>query len=445
MSPPPPAQSLALDSIDSAVVSIPQRTGPQRTRPQRAQFWTKLAAAAGPGYLVAVGYMDPGNWATDIAGGSQFGYALLPVIVISSLAAMFLQWLALRLGIATGRDLAQHSREQYSRTVAFALWATCEIAIVACDVAEVIGTAIALKLLFHLPLLIGVSITAFDTLIILGLQRYGFRHIEAFVIALISIVGACFAYELFVSHPAAHDILAAFTPGRIPFKTAALYLSLAIFGATVMPHNLYLHSAISQSRRIAPTIPAKRDAIRFSTIDCLTALTLALLINVAILITAAAAFHWSGHAGVQTIEDAYKLLSPSLGAGAASVVFAIALLAAGQNSTLTGTMAGQIVMEGFLGLKTSSWVQRLLTRSLAILPVLAVTMLAGESATAQLLILSQVVLSLQLGFAVVPLVRFTSDTKIMGPFANGGWVKASGYCLAALIVVVNAWLVLQSL
>jgi manganese transport protein len=440
VSPPPPA-ALA-DAALNEVAAYPAQSW--TAGPRTIRFWAKLAAAAGPGYLIAVGYMDPGNWATDIAGGSQFGFALLPVIVLSNFAAMFLQWLALRLGIATGRDLAQHCRAQYSRPVALMLWSTCEVAIVACDLAEVIGTAIALKLLFHLPLLLGVSLTAFDTLIVMGLQRVGFRYVEAFVIALVAVVGACFIYEFAACHPSAGQMIAAFNPANMPVTPLAIYLALGIFGATVMPHNLYLHSSIAQSRVTGTTDGAKREAIRFSSIDCFTALTFALLINMAILVTAASAFHWSGHAGVQTIEEAYKLLTPALGAGAASVLFAVALLAAGQNSTLTGTMAGQIVMEGFLGLKMNACVKRMLTRGLAILPALAVTAIAGEGATSRLLILSQVVLSLQLGFAVVPLIRFTSDKKIMGAHVNGPWVRRSGYALAAAIVAVNAWLIVES-
>jgi manganese transport protein len=390
--------------------------------------------------------MDPGNWATDIAGGSQFGFALLPIILFSNLVAMFLQWMALRLGIATGRDLAQLCRARYSQAVSRFLWATCETAIIACDLAEVIGTAIALKLLFHLPMLLGVSLTAFDTLLIMGLQKSGLRKLEAFVIALMGVIGACFIYELIASHPSASALLGSFIPNAsTPLNSLALYLGLGIFGATVMPHNLYLHSSIAQSRKIEPSINGKRDSIRFASIDCFAALTIAVLINAAILITAACAFHWSGHSGVVTIEDAYKLLTPTLGAGAASVVFAIALLAAGQNSTLTGTMAGQIVMEGFLDLKMHPCYRRMLTRGLAILPALAVTAIFGEGATARLLIFSQVILSLQLAFAVVPLVTFTSDAGLMGSFVNGRWIRRCGYFLAAAIVGVNACLVVQTM
>jgi manganese transport protein len=430
-----------VDTTAIAIAQKPWKTGLAK----QARFWTKLAAATGPGYLIAVGYMDPGNWATDIAGGSKFGFAMLPIIVLSNLAAMFLQWLALRLGIASGQDLAQLCGSRYSKSTARMLWAASEIAIIACDLAEVVGTAIALKLLFHLPMLLGVSLTAFDTLLVMGLQKSGFRKLEAFVIALVGIIGACFLYELVACHPSAGALLGSFIPGATtPLSPLAIYLALGIFGATVMPHNLYLHSAISQSRNFERTIPGRREAIRFASIDCFSALSIAMLINAAILITAATAFHWSGHSAVETIEDAYKLLTPTLGAGAASIVFAVALLAAGQNSTLTGTMAGQIVMEGFLGLKMDPCYRRLLTRGLAILPALAVTAIAGEGATTQLLILSQVVLSIQLAFAVIPLVRFTSDAELMGHFVNGKWVRRSGYALAALIITVNAWLVVQT-
>jgi manganese transport protein len=444
--PPPPAVSQVATPTALDGVAIPR--APARWKvglAKQARFWTKLAAATGPGYLIAVGYMDPGNWATDIAGGSKFGYALLPIIVVSNIAAMFLQWLALRLGIASGRDLAQLCGERYSKATSRMLWVASETAIIACDLAEVVGTAIALKLLFHLPMLLGVGLTSFDTLLVMGLQKRGFRKLEAFVIALVGIIGACFVYEFLCCNSSAAALFGSFIPSSAtPLTPMALYLALGIFGATVMPHNLYLHSAIAQSRDFERTVPGKREAIRFASIDCFSALTIAMLINAAILITAASAFHWSGHSGVETIQDAYKLLSPTLGAGAASVVFAVALLAAGQNSTLTGTMAGQIVMEGFLGLKMNPCYRRMLTRGLAILPALAVTAIAGENATTQLLILSQVVLSIQLGFAVIPLVRFTSDAELMGHFVNGKWVRRSGYALAALIVGINAWLVVQT-
>lgn len=426
------------------------RGGPRLATPSTGggrglmSFLRKMLAFSGPGYLVAVGYMDPGNWATDIAGGSKFGYALISTVVASGIAAMFLQWLALRLGIASGRDLAQACRERFSPPVARTLWFTCEIAITACDLAEVIGTAIALKLLFGLPMVVGVALTAFDTLIILTLQSRGMRYIEAFVIALTAVISACFIYELICLRPALGQVAAGFLPTRaVMADPSALYISLGIFGATVMPHNLYLHSSIAHKRSVSLSSLGKRAAIRFSTFDCFAALTVALLINGAILVLAAAAFHQKGHSDVAEIQDAYRLLSPTFGAGAAGLLFAVALLAAGQNSTLTGTMAGQIVMEGFLDLKMSPAVRRLVTRCLAILPALAATIIAGERGASQLLIFSQVVLSLQLGFAVIPLVMFTSDRRLMGAFANSLPVKIGGYGLGAFIVVVNLWLVGQ--
>jgi manganese transport protein len=438
---------------DAAVVSGPTNlvaSAGCTWRPARGRgaelggFFRKLAAFSGPGYLVAVGYMDPGNWATDIAGGSRFGYALMPTILISSFAAMFLQWLSLRLGIASGRDLAQACRERFSPSVSRLLWVTCEIAITACDLAEVIGAAIALKLLFGFPLVVGVALTALDTLLILVLQGRGMRYIEAFVIALMTLISGCFVFELMCCHPNYGAVAGALVPTtKLLRDPSALYISLGIFGATVMPHNLYLHSAIAKDRSAKLSVHGKRDAIRFSTFDCFGALTVALLINGAILILAGAAFHQTGHTDVAEIQDAYRLLSPTFGAPLAGLLFAVALLAAGQNSTLTGTMAGQVVMEGFLSLKMSPTIRRLLTRSLAILPALAATAIAGEHGASELLILSQVILSLQLGFAVVPLMMFTSDRGLMGAFANGAAVKVGGYALAAAIVAVNVWLVLQ--
>ncbi|HEX4534577.1 MAG TPA: Nramp family divalent metal transporter [Rhizomicrobium sp.] len=446
MSPPPPADAIASSPRFAAGKISTDRKTPVWNGANAARMARKFASFAGPGYLIAVGYMDPGNWATDIAGGSKFGYALLPAILLANFAAMFLQWLALRLGIATGRDLAQACRDRYSPTVARLMWIICEIAIVACDLAEVIGTAIALQLLFGLPLVFGVAVTSLDTLLLLGLQKIGFRSIEAFVIVLTIVIGACFSYEMLCCAPSASGIVASLIPGGSTFANPqALYLALAIFGATVMPHNLYLHSSIAQTRKIAPTVGARREAIRYSTVDCITALTFALLINAAILILAAAAFHASGHTAVAEIQDAYKLLSPLMGAGAASIVFAVALLAAGQNSTLTGTMAGQIVMEGFLGLKMNPVLRRLVTRGLAIIPAAIVAVAAGERGTSQLLIFSQVVLSLQLGFAVIPLVIFTSDKKLMGPFVNKPWVSRAGYVLGAGIVAINSWLVVETI
>jgi manganese transport protein len=408
-------------------------------------FWRKIFAFAGPGYLVAVGYMDPGNWATDLAGGSQFGYALLSVILMSNLMAVLLQGLAVKLGIVTGRDLAQACRDHYSGPVSFILWVLCEIAIAACDLAEVIGSAIALNLLFHIPLALGVVITAVDVLIVLLLQNKGFRLLEAMVITLVGTVGACFVYELFVSRPDFSAVMAGFIPHReIVSNPAMLYIAIGILGATVMPHNLYLHSSIVQTRRYEPTSEGKREAIRYAFLDSTIALSFALFINAAILIVSAATFHSRGNTGVAEIQDAYKLLSPSLGTAAASTVFALALLASGQNSTLTGTLAGQIVMEGFLSIRLRPWVRRLITRGIAIVPAAIVAWMYGESGTARLLILSQVVLSLQLSFAVVPLVMFTSDRKKMGEFVNATFVKGLAYTVAGVIAVLNGWLLLNT-
>ncbi|MFL5559886.1 MAG: Nramp family divalent metal transporter [Gemmatimonadaceae bacterium] len=408
-------------------------------------FWRKTFAFAGPGYLVAVGYMDPGNWATDLAGGSQFGYTLLSVILMSNLMAVLLQGLALKLGIVTGRDLAQACRDHYSAPVSFILWVLCEIAIAACDLAEVIGSAIALNLLFHIPLALGVVITAVDVLVVLLLQNKGFRLLEAMVITLIGTVGACFVFELFISHPAFGAVMAGFVPHHeIVTNPAMLYIAIGILGATVMPHNLYLHSSIVQTRRYESTTEGKREAIRYAFLDSTIALSFALFINAAILIVAAATFHTRGQTGVAEIQDAYKLLSPSLGTAAASAVFALALLASGQNSTLTGTLAGQIVMEGFLSIRLRPWVRRLITRGIAIVPAVIVAWMYGESGTARLLILSQVVLSLQLSFAVVPLVIFTSDRKKMGDFVNATFVKGLAWTVAAVIAVLNGWLLLNT-
>jgi manganese transport protein len=404
----------------------------------------KLLAFLGPGYLVAVGYMDPGNWATSLAGGSAFGYTLLAVVVLSSLMAMVLQALSLKLGIASGRDLAQACRDHYSRPTGLALWGLCEIAIVACDLAEVIGTAIALNLLFGLPLLLGVVLTAADVLLILFLQARGFRWLEAFIIALVTVIFVCFAFEMVVSAPAVSGVLGGLLPSpRIVTDPAMLYIAIGILGATVMPHNLYLHSAIVQTRRFDLTEPAKREAVRLATIDSTLALAVALLINSAILILAAAAFHEAGHSAVAEIQDAYHLLAPLLGVPLASTVFAIALLASGQNSTITATLAGQIVMEGFLDIRLPAWLRRLLTRMLAIVPAVAVTALYGESGTAQLLILSQVILSLQLPFAVVPLVQFTSDRAKMGSLVNPRWLSSLAWVLAGVIIALNLKLLLD--
>ena len=406
-------------------------------------WWRKILAFAGPGYLVAVGYMDPGNWATDLAGGAQFGYTLLSVILASNLMAILLQGLACKLGIVTGRDLAQACRDHYSKPVGYFLWIGCEIAIAACDLAEVIGTAIALNLIFQIPITYGVIITSLDVLLVLYLQNKGFRLLEALVIALIATVGACFLFEIILAQPPLGDVMRGFVPSTsVVSDPAMLYVAVGILGATVMPHNLYLHSSIVQTRQYDETVSGKREAVRFAFIDSTIALTFALFVNAAILIIAAATFHTSGHAEVGEIQDAYKLLTPLLGAGA-STVFALALLASGQNSTLTGTLAGQIVMEGFLNIRIRPWLRRLLTRAIAIIPAAIVAILYGESGTAKLLVLSQVVLSMQLSFAVFPLVRFTSERAKMGEFTNPLWVKLLAYVVAFVIAALNIWLLFQ--
>ena len=392
--------------------------------PKGLGFWRKLLAFSGPGYLVAVGYMDPGNWATDLAGGSGFGYTLLSVILISNLMAILLQSLCVKLGIVTGRDLAQACRDHYSKPVSVMLWLLCEVAICACDLAEVIGSAIALNLLFHIPLVWGVCITALDVLAVMYLQNKGFRYIEALVIALILTIGACFLAEIIFSRPDVKEALGGFIPRfEIVQNTQMLYIAIGILGATVMPHNLYLHSSIVQTRKYEQDDEGKAEAIKFATIDSSTALMFALFINAAILIVSAATFHTRGQHDVAEIQDAYKLLSPMLGVPIASVLFALALLASGQNSTLTGTLAGQIVMEGFLNIRLRPWLRRLITRLIAIVPAVIVTALYGESGSAKLLVLSQVILSMQLSFAVVPLIMFTSDREKMGRFVTKGWIK----------------------
>jgi len=410
-----------------------------------ATWWRKILAFAGPGYLVAVGYMDPGNWATDLAGGSQFGYTLLSVILISNLMAVLLQGLASKLGIVSGRDLAQACRDHYSPRVNFGLWVLCEIAIAACDLAEVIGTAIALNLLFGIPLAWGVGITALDVLIVLYLQNKGFRVLEALVIALVATVGLCFLFELIVSRPELDGVFRGFVPNPMILRDPEmLYIAIGILGATVMPHNLYLHSSIVQTRKYDLSQEGKREAVRFAFVDSTIALSFALFINAAILIVAAATFHRSGNTQVAEIQDAYQLLTPLLGVGAASIVFALALLASGQNSTLTGTLAGQIVMEGFLNIRIRPWLRRLITRAIAIVPAAIVAILYGESGTAKLLVLSQVVLSLQLSFAVFPLVMFTSNREKMGEFANPTWLKALAYLVAFVIAALNTWLLIKT-
>jgi len=411
--------------------------------PARGTGLRRALAFAGPGYMVAVGYMDPGNWATDLAGGSRYGYTLLSVVLLSNLMAILLQSLALKLGIVTGRDLAQACRDHYSRPVSFALWVLCEIAIAACDLAEVIGSAIALNLLFGIPLLWGVCLTALDVLLILLLQHKGFRWLEAFVIALVLTIGICFAIELAMARPAIAAVLGGLLPRpAIVTDPGMLYIAIGILGATVMPHNLYLHSAIVQTRAVGDDAESKRDAIRYATFDSTAALLFAFFINGAILVLAAATFHVSGHHDVADIGDAYRLLTPLLGTTVASVVFAVALLASGQNSTITGTLAGQIVMEGFLDIRLAPWLRRLITRLMAIVPAILVTAFYGEQATVSLLILSQVVLSLQLSFAVVPLVRFTGQRSKMGEFANSRSLSVLSWVTAAVIIALNGWLLI---
>jgi len=406
--------------------------------PANASFWKKLLAFSGPGFLVAVGYMDPGNWATDLAGGAQFGYTLLSVIMISNLMAILLQHLCVKLGIATGRDLAQACRDHYSKPTVWFLWILCELAIAACDLAEVVGSAIGLQLLFGIPLVWGCVITCVDVLIVLFLQHKGFRWVEAIVVTLILTIGACFVAELFFAKPSLTGVLLGFVPTtEILANPQMLYVSIGILGATVMPHNLYLHSSIVQTRKFEHTPAGRREAIRFATLDSTLALMFALFINGGILVLAASAFHWSGHRDVAEIQDAFQLLSPVLGAGLASTLFAVALLASGQNSTLTGTLAGQIVMEGFLHFRIRPWLRRLITRCIAIVPAVVVIGIFGEGKTTELLVASQVVLSMQLGFAVWPLLRFTGEKQKMGEFANPRWISILGWLTAAIIIILN--------
>jgi len=430
--------------LPSSDVSLPEVHG-SIPIPHGAGFWKKMMAFAGPGYLVAVGYMDPGNWATDLAGGARFGYTLLSVIMISNLMAILLQALAARLGIASGRDLAQACRDHFSRPVTIVLWILCEIAIAACDLAEVLGAAIALNLLFGLPLIWGVCLTALDVLVILFLQHRGFRYVEALVVSLIVLIAGSFAVELWLAKPDLAGVAVGFIPSAgILGNQAMLYIAIGILGATVMPHNLYLHSSIVQTRKYLDNVESKREAIRFATIDSSFALMFALFINAAILIMAAATFHGTGYEEVADIGDAYKLLSPLLGTTMASTLFAVALLCSGQNATLTGTLAGQIVMEGFINLRIRPWLRRLITRLIAIIPAVIVILIYGESGTGPLLILSQVILSLQLPFAVFPLVMFTSEKAKMGPFASPAWVKALAWLVAVVIAGLNVWLLYQT-
>ena len=414
--------------------------------PNSKGFWRRMLAYAGPGYLVSVGYMDPGNWATDLAGGAKFGYALLSVILLSNLMAILLQSLCVRLGVATGRDLAQACRDYFSPRVSFFLWILCEIAISACDLAELVGSAIGLQLLFGIPLVWGVCITALDVIMVLFLQGRGFRYIEALVITIITIIGGCFVAEMIFAKPDSGGVLLGYVPSlEILQNQGMLYIAVGILGATVMPHNLYLHSSIVQTRAWEETSDKKWEAIKFGTIDSTVALSIALFINSAILILSAATFHFSGYQEVAEIQDAYKLLSPVLGVGSASAIFACALLASGQNSTLTATLAGQIVMEGFLNFRLRPWLRRLLTRLVAIVPALLSIILLGEGSTTNLLVFSQVILSLQLPFAVIPLVMFTSNRRLMGEFVNPFWLKAVAWLVASIIVGLNIWLLLQTI
>jgi manganese transport protein len=409
-------------------------------------FWRKLFAFAGPGYLVAVGYMDPGNWATDLAGGARYGYTLLSVIMLSNLMAILLQALALRLGIASGRDLAQACRDHYTRPTALGLWVLCELAIAATDLAEVLGSAIALNLLFGMPLFWGVCLTALDVLLVLYLQQHRFRYVEALVVLLIVGIAGSFAIQLALARPDIWGVLRGFVPDpAIVRNPDMLYIAVGILGATVMPHNLYLHSSIIQTRQYQDTAESRREAVRFATIDSTVALMSALFLNGAILVVAAATFHGTGYQHVADISDAYLLLAPLLGTQLASTLFAVALLFSGQNATLTGTLAGQIVMEGFLNIRLRPWLRRLITRLIAIIPALITIALYGDDSVGGLLILSQVLLSLQLPFAVFPLVMFTSDRAKMGPLVAPRWMLALAWPVAVLIAGLNVWLLWQVL
>ena len=443
MSAPTPNTSTPAWRLRSNARSLPEAHSTVPV-PMHGSRWKKLLSFSGPGLMVAVGYMDPGNWATDLAGGAQFGYTLLSVVLISNLMAILLQHLAVKLGVVAERDLAQACRDHFSAPISFCLWILCEIAIAACDLAEVIGSAIALNLLFGIPLVWGVCITALDVLMILFLQTKGWRYIEALVAGLVFVIGACFAYELIASSPQLPALLRGFVPTpEIVMNPGMLYISIGILGATVMPHNLYLHSAIVQTRDYPRDDTGKSMAIRYATADSTIALLFAFFINAAILVLAAATFHTSGHQDVAGIEDAYKLLTPVLGVSLASTVFAIALLASGQNSTLTGTLAGQVVMEGFLNIRLTPWLRRLITRLIAIIPAVIIAALYGATGVNKLLILSQVILSLQLSFAVIPLVWFTSSKLKMGRFANSPVLTTTSWVVTATIVALNGYLLVQ--
>lgn len=410
--------------------------------PKQVGWLRRFMAFAGPGFLVSVGYMDPGNWGTDLAGGAKFGYSLLWVILMSNLMAMLLQTLCARLGLVTGKDLAQACRDYYKKPAAVVLWFLCEIAIIACDLAEVVGSAVALNLLFHIPMMWGVLITGFDVLALLALMQFGFRKIEAIVIVLVGTVAACFGLQIFLARPDWGGVAHGLVTPSIP-NTEALLISLGILGATVMPHNLYLHSSIVQTRAHDRTPDGLKQAIKMNTIDTIVALGMAFFVNAAILVVSAAVFHKTGHHDVAELQEAHALLTPLLH-GAAATAFAVALLASGQSSTITGTLAGQIVMEGFLRIRIAPWLRRLITRGLAIIPALIMIGMSGGKNTVQLLILSQVVLSMQLSFAIFPLLMFTSDRRRMGEFVNPLWVKVVGYLVCMIIAVLNIYLLVQT-
>jgi manganese transport protein len=431
-----PPKTAAAPSLPEVHGSVPISRQPT--------FWRRFLSFAGPGYLVSVGYMDPGNWATDLAGGARFGYALLWVILLSNLMAMFLQTLCVRLGIVAGRDLAQACREQFSRPVSLVLWVLCEVAIIACDLAEVIGSAVALNLLFGLPLVWGVVLTGLDVLLLLTAMHFGFRKIEAIVLTLVTTVAGCFAIQIFLARPDWGGVALGVLVPSMP-SPEAFYIALGILGATVMPHNLYLHTALVQTRDLEPTSAGRRRAIRFNTLDTIVALGSALFVNGAILVVAAAVFHRAGQFQVAELQEAHRLLAPLLGAPIASTAFAVALLASGQSSTITGTLAGQIVMEGFLNIRVRPWLRRMITRSLAIVPAVVLISISGGKNTVGLLVLSQVVLSMQLSFAIFPLMQFTSDRALMGEFANPRWVKVVGYTICTTIATLNLALLFQTL
>ena len=430
-------------SVADPHLSLPEVHGSIPLVPNRG-WWRRFLAFAGPGYLVSVGYMDPGNWATDLAGGAQFGYALIWVILLSNLMAMYLQSLCVKLGVVTGKDLAQACREQYSKPVSIVLWVLCEIAIIACDLAEVIGSAVALNLLFGVPLVWGVILTGLDVMLLLAAMHFGFRKIEAIVLTLVSTVALCFALQIFLAQPDWGGVALGMLVPTLP-GTEAFYIALGILGATVMPHNLYLHTALVQTRDIGPTAADKRQAVRYNITDTVIALGAAFFVNAAILIVAAAVFHRTGQFEVSELQEAHRLLAPLLGAPIASTAFAVALLASGQSSTITGTLAGQIVMEGFLQIRIRPWLRRLITRLLAIVPAVILISISGGRDTVGLLVFSQVVLSMQLSFAIFPLLFFTSDRRLMGEFVNSTAVKAVGYAICILIAGLNLSLLWQTL